>query len=582
MFKLPGILTVFVLALTSPCLLYGQGEVSFIATADARQLVKGSYVDVSFTLKNADGNNFTPPAFEGFRVISGPSRSVRTSIVNGRMSKEESYIYTLQARGTGQLTIGPASIRADGRNLRTRPLTIEVVKGRQGGRREEAFIRAELHTTEAWVGQQLLLDYKLYTTVDVESFNILEEADYQGFYAQDIRRYDGRIIREVINGAQYVTKILKRVALFPQQAGNLTIGPMNVQLGIVKEGQSRRNSYFFSPEVRRVPVETDAVTINVSPLPENPPPSFTGAVGNFSMLSSLNRSTATTDDALSLKLTISGTGDMKRVQAPELQAPEEFELYEPKVLEESTYENGEGITGKKIFEYLLLPKEAGTYQLQPAFSYFDPDSARYITVDEQVYTLNIRPGTQAGGATAPRIGPGESEEEDIRYIKLNPALHKKRRPFLGSGLFWLLIALPFAGLGGIMLYKRWISRRKDIDPALLRSRKAKKIAEQRLASARQHLQAGDSRSFYDEVSKAMMGYVYDKLHIPRSAVTKEELRERLRQLQLEQQAIERFMAIINNCEMALFAGKDHTEAMQETYQNALQVLSAIESRISGK
>ncbi|MCB0560558.1 MAG: protein BatD [Lewinellaceae bacterium] len=575
-------LLISVVVMVAPLFLQGQAGVSFEAATDARSVVLESYFDVDFTLSNADGSNFQPPPFKDFIVVSGPSSSVQTTMINGQVSKRVGYIYTLKPRRLGRLMIGSATIQVKGRTLRTAPIGIEVVKSQPGAGGEDVFIAAEPSTTEAWIGQQIILDYKLYTTVDVESFNILEEADYQGFYARDIRRYDGRIIRETLNGKQYVTKILKRVALFPQQAGSLKISPINVQLGLLKKEEGRRRGFFFTPEVKRVPVSTKSLTIQVSPLPDNPPPSFSGGVGEFGMISTFNRATLTTDDALSLTITINGSGDIKRVQAPALVAPPSFELYDPKVAEESSFESGGGITGKKVFEYLMLPKEAGAFKLQPSFTYFDPDSARYITINPTVYDITVRPGSGRSQSRNPGNEDGLVKSEDIDVLMPDQALYPQRPPFLGSALFWLLALLPALALGGIIVFKSWRARRADIDPTLLRSRRARKVAQQRLATAQQHLNAGSTRAFYDEVSKAMLGYICDKLHIARSSLSKANLQHRLEQLQLDQSLISRFMATIQTCEMALFAGQDDAAAMQDTYQAAVQVLSDIEGGLSQK
>lgn len=569
------VLLMFFAAIVSPLFLPGQGEVSFEATADARKVTLESYFDVTFELRNADGSNFTPPSFNDFIVVSGPSRSMQTQIINGQVSKKEGYIYTLQPRRLGRLTIGSAAIRAQGRTLRTEPIPIEVVKSQPGAAEQEVFIQAEPSVTEAWVGQQIVLDYKLYTTVNVENFNILEEADYQGFFAKDIRRYDGRVIREVVNGKQYVTKILKRIALFPQQAGSLRISPMNVQLGIIKE-EERRRSFFYTPAVKRVPASTEPLTIKVSALPGNAPPSFSGGVGDFRMDSRLSRTTVTTDDALALTITINGSGDIKRVQAPALEVPASFELYEPKVVEESSYENAGGITGKKVFEYLMLPRETGNFKLQPAFAFFHPDSARYITANEVVYDITVRPGSGRGRPNAPVGEESVDKSDDIRFLMTDTALRRQRPPFLGSPLFWSLALLPALLLGGIVAFQRWRARRADIDPTLLRSRRARKVAQQRLSTARQHLKSGSTRAFYDEVSKAMLGYVCDKLHIPRSSLTKANLQQRLQELQLDSGLVSRFMSVIQTSEMALFAGREDAAAMEGTYQDALQVVAEME------
>ena len=554
------------------------GQATFKATTDARRVLVNSYLEVTFTLSNAQGAQFSPPGFEDFVVASGPSRSISTTMVNGEVTRTQAYSYTLKPRRTGTLTIGSASILVNRTTLRTKPLTIEVVEGRKGGAsaEEQIFIRAEPSTETAYVGQQVLLDYKLYTTLDVESFNILDESNYQGFFAQDVRRFDGRVMREVIEGVQYTTKVLKRIALFPQQTGQLTIQPLNVQLGVVKEGAERRRSFFFTPEVRPVPVATEAVDIEVKPLPAGAPGSFTGAVGEYRITASLSSKTATTDDALTFLLTVRGSGDIKRVEAPALSLPDGFEIYEPKAVEEANLELNASIEGKKVFEYLLLPKAAGEYEFNPSFTYFSPDSAKYITLAPGPYTLRIRQGTgQPKTAQAGLLGA----QEEVGPLMLNPRLSKIRSPFLGSPFFWVLVALPLLLFGGLLGWRYRQSRQSAVDPAERRAQEARRIAQSRLSQAESHLQAQDNRAFYDEISKAILGYVSDKLSIPRSALSKATLRERLEELSLQPALIDIVLSIIQDCEMALFAGRAEASKMKAIYERAEQAIAGMEKAV---
>lgn len=550
--------------------------VTFEAEANVKQVVKNSYFDLSFTLKNADGSSFRPPSFNNFVVASGPSRAVSTTIINGQMTKEMSYKYVLQPRQVGRFQIGSASIKVNGKVLQTSPITIEVVEGRtsvEGTEHAEVFIRAEPSVTEAWIGQQVILDYKLYTTINIERYNVVDESTYPGFFARDIKRYNSRQIKEVINGVEYVTKVLRRVALFPQQTGTLTIEPMTLQLGI-SDGNGPASSFFL----RRIPVRTEPADITVRSLPSGAPESFTGAVGKYTFETQINRNTITTDDALSIKITIAGNGDVKRVQAPELELPEKFELYDPKVLEESTYERSGELTGKKTVEYLMVPKEKGRYEIQPTFSYFDTDSAKYVALEAPLYEINVRQGTQK--QDRPVIA--ETEEavvEDIRYIKMNEKLYPKNKGFFGSIGYWVLSILPLLLLGGALLLKRIQDQRSNIDPLLLKSRRARKVALKRLATAEKHLQEQNSRAFYDEISKAMLGYVCDKLKIPVSELTKDNVKEKLQSLEVKTERIERFLQIIKTTEMALFAGMDNSAAMNQTYQDTLDLLAGIEENL---
>lgn len=552
-------------------------QTTFEATTDARRVLENSYFEVTFTLSNAQGGQFSPPSFEDFLVVSGPSQAVSTSMINGQVSRTQAYSYTLKPRRTGTFTIGSASIKVSRTTLQTKPLTIEVVKGRKGepGAAEQVFIRAEPYTETAYVGQQILLDYKLYTTLDVESFNILEESGYQGFFAQDVRRFNGRVMREVINGVQYTTKVLKRIALFPQQTGQLSIEPMNVQLGVVKEGAKRSRSFFFTPEVRPYPAATETVNIEVLPLPAGAPESFTGAVGDYQIRPDLSSKTATTDDALTLILTVRGSGDIKRVEAPALDLPEGFEVYEPKAVEETNLELNASIEGKKVFEYLLLPKVPGDYEFTPKFTYFSPDSAKYVTLADQSFSIYVKQGTgQPGRATA-----SLNETEDIGPLMLSPGLTQTRAPFLGSALFWGLMAAPLLLFGGLLGWRRHRAKQDDIDPNERRMQAARGVAQERLSQAKSHLKAGDSRAFYDEVSKAILGYVGDKLQIPRSSMSKSSLRQRLQELDLDESLIETVMSIVQDCEMALFAGQADAGKMETVYERATQAIAGMEKAV---
>lgn len=549
----------------------------FEAYSDAKQVLLKSYFDVTFTLYDANGGDFTAPRFNNFTVINGPSVSRSTSIINGQMSKEVGYTFTLQPKRIGTFSIGKARIRVGNKTIESKPISISVVQGNSGSNAaEELYIEAIPSITEAWVGQQIMLDYKLFTTVQIETQNVISESGYQGFYAQDIRRYDGRVVREVIDGTQYATKVLKRLALFPQQTGKLTVDPLNVQLGAVVEGNNQRRSFFFSRQIRRIPASTKAIAINVKPLPPNAPNSFTGAVGSFEVKSRINRASVTTDDAISVVLSIRGNGDIKRIQPPALNFPEEFEVYDPKVIKENSFENLGQLYGEKDIEYLLVPKEPGQYQLTPEFSYFDPDSAKYIVFNENTFAVNVGQGSQQ--KTAITAAPEPERAQDIAYLKVNPGFGPNRY-FQENWSFWLLALLPFLALGGAYTYKQLKAKSDSLDPAILRQRKARKAAQKRLETAKQHLQAGKSRDFYDEISKAMLGYVCDKLQIPRSELTKDNVKERLHALQVADDEIERFMKTIKTCEMALFAGMDNSKAMQETYDETLDLLATVESSI---
>ena len=570
--------------------LLAQNGVSFVASSDAKQIVLGSYFEVSFTLNNADGKDFRAPSFKEFvQLNKTPSQSTSISGVNGKYTKKISYAFSLQPKKVGKFTIGAASIKVGNKTLRTDPITIEVLKGKNNAssqkeldaaQNKQMYIKAELSTEEARIGQQVLLDYKLYTTTNIENYNITEESEYLGFYANEMNRFNSRVIREVIDGVQYSTKILKRVALFPQQAGSLTIDPLYMNLGVAVDNGRRARSFFSYKQLKNYPVQTEPIKINVKPLPPGAPATFSGAVGQqYSINSSVSRNQLSTDDAIAIRMTINGNGDVKRVQAPPLNLSKDFEIYDPKVIDESNFEAGGQIRAKKVVEYLVLPKKPGQYNIQPAFSYFDTDSSAYVTLSPERFMINVTPGTNKPNNI--NVAPtSPTAQTDIRFIKTTSTLSRNGHSFFGSGLFFGLLLFPLVAFGGVLLFKRIQQSRSNIDAGVLKRRRAKKLAEKRLASAKQYLDQNQAKAFYDEISRASFGYVCDKLSIPFSELTKANVESKLRSLQVKEDNINSFMHIIQTCEMALFAGKDNSAAMTSTYQNAVEVITKIEADLS--
>ncbi|MFK8100939.1 MAG: BatD family protein [Saprospiraceae bacterium] len=559
-----------------------QSTPAFEATTNAKQVVENGDFEVSFTITNADGTGFQPPKFNGFRVVGGPNRSSQATIINGQATRRLTYYYTLMATKPGKYRIGAASIKIGGKKVKTAPIEIEVLKAKdlkQGEKVASFFVKAEVNTTNARVGQQISLDYKLYTTVRVESSSILYEPEYKGFFTEDINRFSGQYVSEVIDGVQYNTKILKRIALFPQQAGLLKIEAMALQLGVASPNQPERRGFFFTPRLDRHSVQTNDLEINVLDLPANPPASFTGAVGKYSMQAGVDKVSLTTDDAISLKMAIVGNGDLKQVLAPQLELTDSMEVYEPKVLGENTIDQRGEITGKKVIEYLLLPRFKGNYKIQPAFTYFDTDSSKFITLRSQVFNLKVRQGLNKK-STIDRTTTAEAAPKDLRGLKTETSLFQKGSGFWASPIFYGLLVLPFILLAGVFFSQQQALKRAGMDQQILKSESASKVAQAGLAAAKTYMDQGDSKSFYDEVSRASLGYVCDKLNIPVAELSKENVQEQLQGLAVNEENIARFMKILQTCEMALFAGKDNAAAMQETYGTAIQVITQIEEEIT--
>ena len=318
--------------------------------------------------------------------------------------------------------------------------------------------------------------------------------------------------------------------------------------------------------------------INVKSLPQPIPPTFSGAVGKYAMNSYIDKNNITTDDAVGVKLTIQGNGDIKRLQPPNLDFPSVFEVYEPKVLDEISQETGGILKGQKTMEYLALPKQAGNYQIKPAFTYFDTDSAKFITLVPNLFRINVRPGKGVPASQA--IAAPNIANKDIRYIKTATSFSSKSTPFPKTGLFYGLLILPFLVLGGAFAYKQILAKNGNVDLILLKRNRAEKVAKKRLATAEGLMKANKSRAFYDEVSRALLGYVCDKLNIPLSELTKDNVSQKLQSLKVQEQHITDYMSIIKITEMALFAGMDNPASMQDTYHKSIKVISEIETELT--
>lgn len=559
--------------------LLGQNtDVRFTAYADAKQVLLNGYFNVTFTISNADGTDFRPPDFRDFELVSGPGRSSSMTIVNGRSSQETAYTYTLRPRRKGTFTIGSATVRVDGQTLRSNPVQVAVVEGSGNAGAERVYLQARLDAETAYVGQQLTLDYVLYTQVQVDGWNPLRESDYQGCYAREVRRFDNRVVREVINGVQYATRVLKRVVLYPQQSGTLNIAPFEAQLSVVA-GEAPRRSLLMRPPVQRVIVSTEPITINVQPLPQPQPHDFSGITGTFIMDVRTNHTDLSTDDALSLYLSLRGEGDLKRIQAPPLNFPDAFETYDPKVTREDYVDYADRIQGVKSFEYLVVPTEPGNYTFRPEVVVFDPDSARYVTLRAAPISLQVSRGS--GGADEPTIVEAPTEDllhpfrERVELRRVGPDT------FTGGSLYWVLLLLPLGGVWVTGLLRRIHRRRGTVDPALLRRQRARQQALDRLQTAKAQQEAGESRAFFAEVERAMLGYVGDKLEIPRSDMSKANVKARLEQLGASPERVERFLSVIQTCEMALYAGQNGEAAMADAYERAGEVLAEIEEALEG-
>ena len=583
-------------------------KVSFTASApDA--VVVGDQFRLSYTVTTQKVKDFRAPSIKGFDVLMGPSRSQQSStqIVNGNVTSTSSitFTYILMANTAGEYTIGGASIVADGNQMVSNSVKIKVLpqdqngNGGQGGSSahssfgtsvsdQDLFITATASKTNVFEQEAFVLTYKIYTRESNLQLNNAKLPDFKGFHSQEIEMTtNARWTPEHYRGRNYYTTVYRQFVLFPQQSGKLYIDPAQFQMTIGKPVQSDDPfDAFFNGgsnviEIKKS-IATPKIAINVSPLPAGKPADFSGGVGEFTVSSSINSKELKTNDAITIKLVISGTGNLKLISNPEIKFPEDFEVYDPKV-DNQVRLTREGLTGNRVIEYLAIPRHAGTYKIPGvSFSYFDIRSKSYKTLKTEEYVVNIEKG--AGNADQVIANFTNKEDlkvlgEDIRYIKQNEVtLQPKGSFFYGSMTYWLFYIIPaLAFIIFFIIYRKQAAENANV--AKMRTKKANKVATKRMKLAGKLLSENKKDAFYDEVLKALWGYISDKLNIPVSRLSKDNIEEKLRNHGVNEELIKEFLNALNDCEFARFAPGDENQAMDKVYSSSIEVISKMENSI---
>ena len=466
---------------------------SFSATADVKETLQNSAFTVRYSLQGAKGSNFSPPDFSPFDVVSGPSQQTSMSIVNGAVSQSMAFEYTLFAPKLGKYTIPPASIMANGKLYRTTSLTIEVIKGTAANSisddDKETYVKMEASSLDAILGQQITLEYKLYTQQDVNGYDLLNEPEYEGFFSQELGNYRASVSREIIDGKEFYTKVFKKVALFPQRTGQFDFDPVIVNLSIPIPGARKRGGFFSSVPTRKKRVTTNPLKLIVKDPPQPAPISFSGAVGKYNMTPKINKTRITTDDAFVINMEVRGTGDGKTFNAPNQPEMEDMEYYDPNVIRDEDTSRGGIVSNYKQIEYLIVPKKPGRYVIRPEFTYFDVDSNDYITLVPQAFQVNVTKGTR-------------SVTRDDRDVSITQTLIPDREVEKSYSTFslsffdtfwWTSFALGVLGFIGMGYQKYRLLQLDNLDPAEKRRRKAMLLATGQLEVAKSFLDQGENR-----------------------------------------------------------------------------------------
>lgn len=587
-------------------------DVEFIASAPAEVAV-GERFRLTFQV-NTRPASFNAPAFQGFRVLSGPSQSSSTSmqIINNQTTVTETftYTYTLEATAEGSFTIPSARITVNGQNYQSNAISIRVVQGSArpqtspaqppGGQApqtqaspQDLFIRATASTTSPFQGQQVIISYNLYTRVSVQQYSIDGLPSYRGFWTENITAQGQPQVRtQVIDGQTYNVAEIYRVAVFPQRSGELSIEPLEAELVVSLPGQRGRSIFddFFggSPfdqrrNVRQT-IRSNTLNFNIRPLPtQNRPAAFSGIVGtDFEIAASVNQTDMAINDAVNLMVSISGKGNIRMLERPSFSFPPNLEVFDPNV-SDNIRNTSSGISGSRSFDFLMIPRTGGEFVI-PAWSfvYFDPVAEGYITKETPEFILQV-----TGDATALPGGALSQEAirllgSDIRFIRTgNVVFHPAGMLFFGSTLFWLLFLSPFLIFLFFVIY--WRNHIKlQGNQQLLRNKKAEKLARKRLKIARSLMDKNQESQFYDEIFRALWGYLSDKLSIPISILNKENVEGAFKAKKVPGELSESFINTLDDCEFARFAPGEKENKMAEIYQKALNTIVTIEKDLRNK
>ena len=591
-------------------------DITFTAQAP-QAVVVGERFRITYKINTRNIKDFRAPDMKSLSVLAGPSQSTSSStqIVNGKVSSSTtvSLTYTVVANEEGDLELDGATINADGNHVTSNKVTIRVLpkdntassQGTQSGntqrqqsssnnssevRSDDLFMLASVDKTTVYEQEALLLTFKIYAAPSVNLTSMSNKMpDLKNFHVQEVELPQQKEFQlEHYNGRNYQTMVWSQYVLFPQHSGELEIPATPFEGVIAQRVENNSGDIFdmFFNSSRYIEVKKDltsrAIKINVKPLPQGKSSAFYGGVGDFNISSTISATDITANDAVTVRVILSGTGNLKLVKTPEIKFPQDFDIYDPKVENKYTIKGGRQ-TGNKVYEYLVIPRHAGQYTI-PAleFQYFDPKSASYKTVKTDEYTLNVARG-QGGGESQTSVAYVNKEDlkfvgQDVRFHTTPTALKTNDGQFFGSLMFYVYLALPLV----ILLTLVVISRKRIADSANIakvRVKKASSVASKRLKVARKLMKAGQKNEFYDEMMRALSGYFGDKLSIPVAELSKDNIKAELKRRNISEEAVKEVIGLLDDCEFARYAPGDDTGRMDRLYEQAVRVIGQVENTI---
>lgn len=575
-------------------------------TLNAPQRVfKGEKFHITFRLSNADASEPRAPEIAGCKLIFGPSvtRSKSYQVSgNGQMSSQSSteFTFVYRADKTGEFSIAPTSILVNGKTLRTRAHTLTVVDGPAQGSTapqpssstnrpvsiddietqsadrsvsaNDVFVRIILSKPTAYEQEAIECTIKLYTKFGISQFFPTKQPNFDGFLIEEINFQSSLNQVETYNGQRYLVALLKKCIIFPQKSGKLTINSGNYDINVIQYNNTNLGFLSMStPKERKIQVTSNTASIDIKPLPTPQPEGFNGAVGQFKASCRLIGSKFLTNDAGSLLYTITGTGNIKYLKEPVIDFPSEFEVYSPK----TTYDTrvvGQNVTGTMTTEYSFVPQSVGKFTIgSDKFVYFDPEKKEYITLETPTFPISV--GQGAEGTAKKDV---EVKNKDIYHIVTGD----KHPSFVHSNIvtkwwYWLIyVILIIALVSAVKLYGRSIARAADVRG--MRLAKANKIARKRLKAAYAYMQSGQRDKFHEELLRTLWGYLSDKLGIPVSQLTRENVTAELTRFGASESTCASIIEVLDECEMARYAPVTTQERVQHLYDQAADSINELE------
>ena len=566
-------------------------QVQFEAKVSKQTLGLNERLRIDFTM-NDDGDNFTPPNFEGFKIIAGPSQQVSQSWVNGKSSFNKTYSYFLLPTQKGSLVIRQASIDIRGQIYKTSPIKITVTAAvdqprdpndSQVSADDSLHLVAEISNTNPYINEPITVVYKIYFSynIGITNWRELDKPKYNDFWSQNIDIKQLVAEEGKYNGEKYRFVTLRKTVLYPQKSGKLVIEPLSLDVD-VQLPSNRRNIFgqvLLVEDHKRV--SAGAKTISVKALPESGKPAdFSGAVGRFVFKVTPSKTNLKSGESLDLDVSVSGTGNLKLFTLPKPIVPTALEMYDP-VHNEQVSTPLSGMTGKISDKYAIIPQYKGKYPIKTmVFTYFDLGSRSYKTITSPEIMVNVLEGPNATD-NAVAASPSDTKKEilssaQFKFIKLKTELTSmKHKDFYGSTLFYILSVLPFLCIPVIVLFKKK-KEAIDGDVAGNKIKLSNKLAKKYLSEAQKEI--GNKEPFYIALEKAMHNFLKAKINIETSEMSKEKISEILLERKANPEAITSFINLTENCEFARYAPSSST-AIQQDYDKAVAIISELEKQI---